>query len=278
MDSIITFFIPENPDITKLNQTVSAKTLEFYKQNSNPTTPEFTAVGDKKRVVYQNRFTPFPVVVMVVGISTLAYLACTGDHLLVIASLIFSFFYYDIFSGALHVVLDNPNFIDMPLLGDSCLEFQWHHHIPTDITSKSYLEVCGDLNATVFYSLVVFLHPWSFGLRNKTAFALMAGKVLMAYFGQFCHRMSHTPAHRRPAYVQMLQDYGVMISAAEHGVHHKTYDGNFCIGSGLFNPMLTWIIKQNIINQWGFIVIFLSMLVFDVPVTNYLCTQYAGFP
>jgi palmitoyl-[glycerolipid] 3-(E)-desaturase len=278
MDSIVTFFIPDNPDITKLNQIVNAKTFEFYKANPNLATPEFTAVRNDKRVVYKNRFTLMPKIVVLVTVSTLTYLVAIGQGTSVLLSIVFSFFYYDIFSGALHIVLDNPNFIRMPVLGDSCLEFQWHHHIPIDITMKSIWEVCGDLNATIIYTLIVLLSPWFFNLRNTTAFALMACKVLMAYFGQYCHRMSHTPSTQRPFLVQKLQDWGIMISAAEHGVHHKTYDGNFCIGSGIFNPLLTWVIDLNFINQWGYILIFLSMLVFDVPLANFLLTQYAGFP
>jgi palmitoyl-[glycerolipid] 3-(E)-desaturase len=195
---------------------------------------------------------------------------------LVLFSIVWNFFLYDVFSGLLHICLDNPNFIAFPIIGDSCLEFQWHHHIPTDITSKSFFEVCGDLNASVVYALAMIFSPYAFAIRTKTAVILAIGKLLMAYFGQFCHRMSHTPAPKRGVVVQFLQGVGIMIPAKEHGIHHQTYDSNFCIGSGIWNPFLSWVLKLNIFHDYVFLVAFLSMLLFDVPVMNYVLTKYAG--
>ena len=39
-------------------------------------------------------------------------------------SAILSYCWYDFFSGVLHIVLDNPDFIKMPILGDPCLVFK----------------------------------------------------------------------------------------------------------------------------------------------------------
>ena len=71
------------------------------------------------------------------------------------------FFWYDFLSGVLHMVLDNPEFINFPIIDDSCLEFQWHHRIPTDIISKSFLQVCGDLNMIMIMLLGFYLLPKS---------------------------------------------------------------------------------------------------------------------
>jgi ubiquitin-conjugating enzyme E2 variant len=180
--------------------------------------------------------------------------------MITLASLTIMFFYYDLFSGVLHIVLDEPAFIGTPVIGDGCLEFQWHHHIPDDLAQKSYLEVCGDLNLALFIiglkDLVLF--------RGTSAvpLCLWASKMLMAYFGQLCHVMSHTPKAKRPEWVIALQDAGVMLSAKEHLIHHTKYDGNFCIGSGVFNPLLSTLRPYG--DKYTWLVVFLLCGVFDV--------------
>ena len=52
-----------------------------------------------------------------------------------------AFFSYDLFSGVLHIVLDDPHNLDVPLLGQPALEFQWHHRLPHDITAKDFTDV-----------------------------------------------------------------------------------------------------------------------------------------
>lgn len=47
-----------------------------------------------------------------------------------VLSIITIFIGYDLYSGILHVVLDHPSNIALPILGQPCLEFQWHHAIP----------------------------------------------------------------------------------------------------------------------------------------------------
>ena len=63
------------------------------------------------------------------------------------------FVYVDLYGGILHIVLDNPEFLRLPLIGTGALEFQWHHTIPDDIVSKTYAEVCGDLNTAMLVIL-----------------------------------------------------------------------------------------------------------------------------
>jgi palmitoyl-[glycerolipid] 3-(E)-desaturase len=187
---------------------------------------------------------------------------------------IFMFFWYDFFSGLLHIVLDNPDFIPFPLLGTPCLEFQWHHHIPLDLASKHFLETCGDLNTVATILGTLF---FTFIDKSSIICCLACFKLLFAYFGQFCHCMAHTPAHRRPAWVETLQNSGIMVSPLEHGVHHKTYDDNFCIGSGICNPLITWCTKNLPANKYFWLVSFLLCAVADVPFFDYILRNYFGF-
>jgi hypothetical protein len=45
-------------------------------------------------------------------------------------SQVFMYLWVDMYGGILHVVLDTPEFIPLPVLGEPCLEFQWHHLLP----------------------------------------------------------------------------------------------------------------------------------------------------
>jgi hypothetical protein len=49
--------------------------------------------------------------------------------------------YVDFYGAVLHVVLDHAPFVDLPIISAGCLEFQWHHAIPSDIVSKPFVEV-----------------------------------------------------------------------------------------------------------------------------------------
>ena len=63
---------------------------------------------------------------------TPAYLAlCMGLMML----------YVDFYGAVLHVVLDHAPFVELPIISAGCLEFQWHHAMPHDITAKPFVEV-----------------------------------------------------------------------------------------------------------------------------------------
>lgn len=191
----------------------------------------------------------------------------------ILLSGVLMFFWYDFYSGLLHIVLDNPEFIQYPVLGTPCLEFQWHHHIPLDLASKDFLQTCGDLNTVASIFGVLF---FAFLNNSSIVCCLACFKFLFAYFGQFCHCMAHTPASRRPEWVDFLQSWGVMVSPQEHGVHHKTYDDNFCIGSGVCNPLITWCTRNLPQNKFFWLTIFLVCTVFDVSTFEYILVKGFG--
>merc|ERR1719376_1154381 len=85
------------------------------------------------------------------GISAFMILkhAVALDTLHTIICILVSYFWYDLYSGILHVVLDEPANISLPLIGQPCLEFQWHHFIPSDIAREHFLDVAGDLNIAI---------------------------------------------------------------------------------------------------------------------------------
>ena len=113
--------------------------------NTKGTSPEILHIVRTRSKVYKSRFIYLPPFIALSCSLTLLFFLFTHP-LSCLASMITTFLYYDFFSGVLHIVLDEPTFIGLPILGEPCLEFQWHHHLPDDLTQKSFLEVCGDLN------------------------------------------------------------------------------------------------------------------------------------
>ena len=140
-------------EIDVLNARVDAIVEKYVKEGShsvNPvntagTAPEILYILRTRSSVYKSRSISLPPFIALSSCLTLLYFLFTHP-LSCLCSIATMFLYYDFFSGVLHIVLDEPTFIGLPILGEPCLEFQWHHHIPDDLTQKSFLEVCGDLN------------------------------------------------------------------------------------------------------------------------------------
>jgi hypothetical protein len=277
-------------EIDNLNKLVDAKCkyfLELSKRTGEPVPPEVQHVLNtgKPSVVYKERWTLWPMISTIVHTANVIYSAYVMGPLPVLALALFSYIYYDIYSGVLHIVLDNPLMMKVPLIDDPTLEFQWHHHIPQDLTSKSFLEVCGDLNMVSCLVVLLYVNPIGpYRFSSPMSLSIISCKLLMAYFGQLCHAMSHMPVYRRPSWVVFLQNKGIMISPQAHWGHHKNYDDNYCIGSGIFNRFLTPFLKftnamhkavgsNDTISAYFWLVGFLAMSVFDVPVLNYLFTE-----
>lgn len=266
-------------DIGKLNYLVKQKLAKFTEDSirtGKPLSIEIEAVLSGNIVVYKERWMWVPLVFSFASIITLVY--HSTSPLTVLVAAIFSFLWYDFFSGVLHIVLDNPEFVKYPILCDPCIEFQWHHHIPSDLTCKPFLQVCGDLNLVMTIILTVYFSPYT-GFRYHTpmVLCLVSCKVLMAYFGQLCHCMSHMPAQHRPNWVIFLQKNCLMISSREHMIHHNSYDGNFCIGTGACNGIISWCLKNVTSNKWCWLGLFLFSLFADVPIANYFFCNFLSF-
>lgn len=270
-------------DVARLNDIVEKRSLklqkEFVSSTSKPRTPlepEIQAVLKSGNfAVYVNRWNYLPVFYIVVCLYLIFSRGLSPAVNLSI--MLLSYVFYDLYSGILHVVLDNPEFLDFPVLDKPCLEFQWHHQIPNDGATKSFIgQCCGDLNGTVAAVGSLFVAArYLFDFQSPIIDCLIGWKVLMAFGGQYCHAMSHTPSTKRPALVIFLQNNGFMISAVEHNKHHQDHDSNFCIGSGLMNPVITFMYK-NISNKWIWLAALVFTSVMDVPIFNYIIQNCVG--
>lgn len=166
------------------------------------------------------------------------------------------------FVGVLHVVLDHPGNIPLPVLGQPCLEFQWHHRIPDDIVRKDFVDVVGDLN--VVCGILCGIHyAYSANMgTDAVAMQLTGLKLWMAYFGQFSHRSAHTASKLHPI-PKALQQCGVMISVKDHKSHHTPpHDTDFCL-IGVMNPIVA-LARRITTSNALWLTVFFAMSIFDI--------------
>jgi len=170
---------------------------------------------------------------------------------------------YDAYSGVLHVMLDDPKNLRLPILGQPCLEFQWHHHIPDDIVLKPFIECCADLNFAVGANFAVHFFTSAKLGANPVIILLLGCKMLSAYFGQFSHRCAHMGLSQRGALITGLQKTGIMTTFAQHRVHHTPpHDSNFCL-LGPCNSMVQSL-KNMIPNTEAWLLVFFTWTIFDI--------------
>lgn len=63
--------------------------------------------------------------------------------------------------------------------------------------------------------------------------------LFLVCMSQQFHAWSHMKKSELPAIVLALQGAGLLISRKAHGAHHLApFEGNYCIVSGLWNPLL----------------------------------------
>ena len=110
--------------------------------NGETLPPEMAWVAEHDHQVYVKRFKPLVWVVLALCAFGLAQ---TTQPLALVAIAVFFYFYIDFYSGVLHVVLDNPQFVKLPLIGVPCVEFQWHHTFPFDISTTAS-STCGAIS------------------------------------------------------------------------------------------------------------------------------------
>jgi hypothetical protein len=254
-----------NDRVEKLTEVAIANS----KKSGKPLDPEYvysqqpmtTLVAGKP--VYQMRSA---VMVYLYSLSTFVLIACGISKLSLFASalsLAIIFLGYDLYSGVLHVVLDHPDNIGLPILGQPCLEFQWHHAIPDDLVKKDFVDVCGDLNVVVL--ILAIINCLLLDIQKASGVAMVIGgmKLWMAYFGQFSHRSAHSFGRSNPAIANWLQKYGFMISPKAHLSHHKPpHDKDFCL-IGICNPIIETM-RAITTNSTVWLAMFLVWSVFDI--------------
>ncbi len=210
---------------------------------------------------YEHRSVPFlaftaALIVFFIGSGWLL----RDQPLLLVVAVIGMFFIEDLFSGVLHIVLDDPRNITSPLFARGALEFQAHHVLPKDIVRKPFFDVLGDLNPIVIGHLVVLGAITQF--QNPLVNFLLGAKLTFAWWGQFSHRCAHEAPEKRAPWVRAFQRLGLLLRPDSHNLHHTHYDRSFTITSGASNLILDRVYRV-MPHRHAWAVIFIALTVAD---------------
>lgn len=159
----------------------------------------------------------------------------------VVAIATVTYFYTDIISGLLHLVLDNPKFLEGPL-EPFARGFQEHHLDPGVIYKMTVFNHCRVMSFPLI--LVYFCGAACLGptMVPFNVYFMSISCALM--YMQMAHRWAHMPSSRRGDTIQWLQDKNIALPGTVHLKHHRApYDCNFCIMNGVFNPVLNAIVE-----------------------------------
>ena len=153
------------------------------------------------------------------------------------------FFFIDLASGILHIILDNPYNLNSKFIGKYAEGFQQHHYNTALIVN---MRLSDHLRPMAVVSLLTsYLGLLIHGCNNTSLFVFILVFSLNICWMQCCHRWSHMSSSKRGRTITFLQKVGLCLKPIEHLKHHRApYLSNFCIMSGTFNPILNTITKN----------------------------------
>ncbi|XP_065191765.1 plasmanylethanolamine desaturase 1-like [Sycon ciliatum] len=153
----------------------------------------------------------------------------------------------DFLSGVVHWLCDSYGSVNMPVFGKAFIRsFREHHVDPTAITRHDVIECNADSCMTMVP--VLGFMCYNFALYDDDIiqpryhlFVLLSWLAFFVAFTNQFHKWSHTYGEV-PKWVEVLQDYHVILPKKHHKVHHvaphATY---FCITTGWLNHPLEYI-------------------------------------
>lgn len=135
-----------------------------------------------------------------------------------VAMLLLGYVLADGVSGVFHWAVDNYGSDETPAFGPVIDAFQGHHKWPFVIAQR---DPCNNLGSVSKVASVLCAAIWCVHLP-PAASMLSCTTVTFAALSQQSHAWSHCKASSLPPIVRALQDTGVLVGRAEHGVHHKS--------------------------------------------------------
>ena len=155
----------------------------------------------------------------------------------VVAGSLVGYLLADLASGTVHWFCDTFFSETTPIIGRRLIQpFRVHHVDPQEITTCGMLEQ----DASSYMSLIPvlwFARSWSpMGTVALLAQAALLGLAIGAMGTNVFHKWAHTS--NPPAPVRWLQRRRWILSPEAHAVHHRSYDGGYCVTSGWMNAVL----------------------------------------
>ena len=219
----------------------------YTEEEREVTTPPSSAAGrvileseDELKSTPDQRVTVATATGVMLGAFALgvSHLSGFGDFIGLAVGVVLAWVLSDLGSGVYHWGVDNYGSGKTPVFGGQIAGFQGHHRRPWTITER---EFCNNVHkvfgparvpaAALF--LASLLHPGDIMVASLSMF------LFLVCMSQQFHAWSHMKKSELPAIVDAMQESGLLISRRDHGAHHKApFDGNYCIVSGLWNPIL----------------------------------------
>jgi len=150
----------------------------------------------------------------------------------------------DLGTGIYHWAVDNYGDGSTPVFGGQIAAFQGHHRRPWTITER---EFCNNVHKVFAPATPVAAALCLGSCFSPGTWSIWSSTFLfLACMSQQFHAWSHMKRSELPLAVSIAQDAGLLISRKDHGAHHKApFDGNYCIVSGIWNPILDMNGDQN---------------------------------
>jgi len=144
-----------------------------------------------------------------------------------LAVLVGSFFFLDVLSGVVHIVLDfAPHWL--PVMGPLAYGTQLHHHDTTAFLHESPVNHVGHVH--LILPIIPILVIASNGSRLQRLWWFWT--AVWAHLFQFTHRWSHIPSESLPWLLLAAQSAKLLLTQDHHMKHHQDNSINFCFLSG----------------------------------------------
>eukprot|EP00877_Chromochloris_zofingiensis_P007580 jgi/Chrzof1/3075/Cz12g10230.t1_FADA[v5.2] len=169
--------------------------------------------------------------------QALQHMESGSDAGIIVAAFVVAYILADLGTGIYHWGVDNYGDGTTPVFGRQIAAFQGHHQKPWTITQRQF---CNNVHqvfkpAAFPSACVLAVSHW----MPLWAQAFLPSFLFLVCMSQQFHAWSHMKKSELPGYIIALQDAHILISRKAHGAHHKpNFDGNYCIVSGLWNPVL----------------------------------------
>lgn len=173
-----------------------------------------------------------------------------------ILTLFISLYISDLFTGLVHIFLDNYKG-NNKFIKPFAISFQKHHDDPKSLNNLPFFEIIWGTSNFFFipFAFLIFNKFILLKNLNNTIKYIIFFEIIFCFFSSFsqithtlCHKMNHaSPIQKnKKTYriLNFLQKNNIILNPIKHKIHHKYLDINYSILNGWSNPLLNKIIKK----------------------------------
>ena len=140
-------------------------------------------------------------------------------------------------------------FSQWPVLGAAVRSFLHHHKEPHLIAEKPFWLFVNEMSLPVaFVGWTQSLYFYSVG-ASSAWFAFIFLYFPASQLMMFSHRWAHMKSSNVPHVGRLLRWSGIIMKRDHHQEHHRTYDCNFAIFSGVSNILMNPIMNRTSLDR-----------------------------